>query len=630
MARSGTIRSNTVGDYSYGLAIDWSITSQSTINNSSTISYKVYGINASGGNGWAEYKNISVSIEGDNVYSTSSHPNVRKGTVIKYGTITIPHNQDGNKNVLFKVSAYVWESGNISINQNVSLDKINRGIYDVSLASGWDKLNGDKTITFKKYDSSVIVKVLYAWWDYKRNKKTYRSYFDNNLKGAYSSGNSINFNNNLSEIKNSSYNRTYAWIYIELEVYTSDGNTLINKHKFEKQLNLEARQPKIDISFDRKGYGFKLIKSNQILNNQHELIIKSSPKAYDGASIKDTYIEFQGMKKKGTTAKFISTKTGLYNATVTTTDTRGYTVKNSVKINVLPYKKPKLLNFSAYRYRGGEIDVSGSDVKIKGTIEYDTALTGNRPMWKIEPASSHTITKDILYATNLPVSESKTYTLIWGDSVVEYKRIITINKSEFPFVLGQKSVGINYFPKETDQGLFVSGFGGGTNRYVGFFDGYVKTKGINTLRIEDISTGTKISNYKNSKGLGLLLKETDIYYTYDGKDYSLWPSVKNNTSDKKLKKNIKKTKHKAMNIIDSLEFKEYDWIDGPFHQVHTNIGLIAQDIQKIDESLVYKDGDILKLDLLRLISISLKGIKELQEEIKELKEKIQNEKNKRT
>uniref|UniRef100_UPI00201F81CA DUF859 domain-containing protein n=1 Tax=Histophilus somni TaxID=731 RepID=UPI00201F81CA len=127
MARSGTLRSNTVGEYNYGLAIDWSIKSQSTFNNSSEISYKIYGISNSS-NAWAEFKNISVSIEGNNVYSTSSYPTVRSGTVIKSGIITIHHNQDGNKNVLFNLSAYVWESGNININKNVSLDKINRGI----------------------------------------------------------------------------------------------------------------------------------------------------------------------------------------------------------------------------------------------------------------------------------------------------------------------------------------------------------------------------------------------------------------------------------------------------------------------------------------------------------------------
>ncbi|MFM1525276.1 tail fiber domain-containing protein [Helcococcus bovis] len=371
------------------------------------------------------------------------------------------------------------------------------------------------------------------------------------------------------------------------------------------------------------------------VQNVHTVNINVSAFGKDGATIKNYNINFQGNTYNSQKVSVKITKSGSLPVSVTVTDNRGNsTTKTIATVVSRVYKNPYLSNFSIKRYTNSIEDPMGTTLKALGSVGYTNVLdaTGtnvNSPNWKISSEGVTRYTKSISYSKeDVQITVGENWTITYGDKFTSLSTVVSAPKGEPTLVLGKKSVGINYFPTKEDEGLFVSGFGGNTDNYVGQFDGYIKSKGINTLRIEDISTGTKISNYKNSKGLGLILKETDIYYTYDGKDYSLWSAVKNNTSDIRLKKNIKSTNHKAMDIIDRLEFKEYDWIDGPFRQAHTNIGLIAQDIQNIDESLVYEDGDILKLDMLRLINISLKGIKELQEEIKELKEDIQNEKHK--
>ena len=52
-------------------------------------------------------------------------------------------------------------------------------------------------------------------------------------------------------------------------------------------------------------------------------------------------------------------------------------------------------------------------------------------------------------------------------------------------------------------------------------------------------------------------------------------------------------------------------------------GLIAQDVQKLDDALVTKSPDILELEHFRLSMYALKSIQELSEEIKILKERLE-------
>ena len=104
----------------------------------------------------------------------------------------------------------------------------------------------------------------------------------------------------------------------------------------------------------------------------------------------------------------------------------------------------------------------------------------------------------------------------------------------------------------------------------------------------------------------------------------MWPIVNQHFSDKRLKKNIVDCEHKALDYIQQFQFKEYDWKkqeDRP-QQAHTKIGLIAQEVQEVDPTLVYENGDTLNLDNLRLTSIALKAIQELSQRIETLERKL--------
>ena len=95
-------------------------------------------------------------------------------------------------------------------------------------------------------------------------------------------------------------------------------------------------------------------------------------------------------------------------------------------------------------------------------------------------------------------------------------------------------------------------------------------------------------------------------------------------SDRKLKTDIKESKFNAIEFVKKLNFKEHGWNKEEigYERPHTKCGLIAQELQELDESLVIDYGKYLGLDGLRLINISLKAIQELSTENQQLKSQL--------
>ena len=200
--------------------------------------------------------------------------------------------------------------------------------------------------------------------------------------------------------------------------------------------------------------------------------------------------------------------------------------------------------------------------------------------------------------------------------------------------LGVQFIGSYGRGENVPYGLFVykdSDFTVGntatdTDEFIMTVDGYIKAKGIGWLKtglgkVGSVSTGT-LAFWKSTVAMDFA--PNDIYYTYGGQAYGLWAIIKQNFSDKRLKENIVDCRHKALDYIQQFQFKEYDWKkqeDRP-RQAHTKIGLIAQEVQAVDPTLVYENGDTLNLDNIRLTTIALKAIQELSQRIETLERKI--------
>jgi hypothetical protein len=66
---------------------------------------------------------------------------------------------------------------------------------------------------------------------------------------------------------------------------------------------------------------------------------------------------------------------------------------------------------------------------------------------------------------------------------------------------------------------------------------------------------------------------------------------------------------KTLDILNKLEVKEFDWLDGTH-----DIGLIAEEVEKIlPEAVWYKDDKVEGLKPLTLIAVIIEAIKELQD-----------------
>lgn len=159
-------------------------------------------------------------------------------------------------------------------------------------------------------------------------------------------------------------------------------------------------------------------------------------------------------------------------------------------------------------------------------------------------------------------------------------------------------------------------------------EGYIKAKGIGWLKTVKGNVGGKdtasIGFWNSDVSLDFGGSGNDIYYRYAGKAYGLWSIINQHFSDRRLKENIVDCKHNALDYIHQFQFKEYDWKlqeDRP-QQAHTKIGLIAQEVQAVDPTLVYENGDTLNLDNLRLTTIALKAIQELSQRIETLERKL--------
>lgn len=98
-------------------------------------------------------------------------------------------------------------------------------------------------------------------------------------------------------------------------------------------------------------------------------------------------------------------------------------------------------------------------------------------------------------------------------------------------------------------------------------------------------------------------------------------SIYANSSDRNLKKNIKNTSEKALDKINQIKHKEFDW---KANEEHQNIGYIAQDMELIDKNFVHhtiftdkdnKKHEDWQINTLSVLATATKAIQEQQEQI---------------
>lgn len=165
------------------------------------------------------------------------------------------------------------------------------------------------------------------------------------------------------------------------------------------------------------------------------------------------------------------------------------------------------------------------------------------------------------------------------------------------------------------------------------------------MSIEKNNSGSYNMNMQNGNIKDVLNMATTydvLYFNGEASNYMYFEFrsggnviVYNNSSDKRLKDNIKDSEIKALDTIDKIKHRQFDWKK---NNKHENIGYIAQEMEEIDENYIHKtkiknkDGEDdydYQINLLSVLSTATKAIQELnakvnsqEQEINFLKEKI--------
>lgn len=121
-----------------------------------------------------------------------------------------------------------------------------------------------------------------------------------------------------------------------------------------------------------------------------------------------------------------------------------------------------------------------------------------------------------------------------------------------------------------------------------------------------------------------------VYFTdgNSGANSTWWVTPDSTSSDIRLKFNIKESNQDCLDLISKINFKSFDWKKDGFGKTkkHTNTGIIADELELLDDSLVYthnKDEEKTKyIDDFRLLAVTTKAVQELNKKVEELELKI--------
>ena len=144
--------------------------------------------------------------------------------------------------------------------------------------------------------------------------------------------------------------------------------------------------------------------------------------------------------------------------------------------------------------------------------------------------------------------------------------------------------------------------------------------------LTNLDYSSPFSNHAPVKFIGYKEGGLMRFFSTDNSNSDIWNiKVDQWGSDRKLKTDIKDSEFNAIEFVDKLKFKEHGWNKDEvgYERPYTKCGLIAQELQELDESLVVDYETYLGLDALRLINIALKAVQELSHQNKELKNKLE-------
>ena len=459
MATSGTFKTSAYDGAC--LQFDWSLKSQSTVNNQSVISWTLKGAGIKSGY-WYMAGPFKCTVNGTVVYQSNTGVKLYTGTVVASGELAIGHDTNGSKSFSAYAECAIYvTSVNCKGSGSWSLPDIGRASQP-SLNT-WPNNSPD----FNIGDTIVV---------HMNRKSTVFTHTVVLKLGSYSYTISTGATDNITLDTDRIASNLYAQMPDsnamtgEIAVTTYSGSAVIGTSSCTIIAHVVNSNPVFDVGYsDTNSATVAITCDNQyiIRNNSTLRISVSNAKALNSATLKTLTAVVNGNAYTGT----LNGSTGVINVgvvnvsydtevTVKLTDSRGNVGQKNITVLVYDWTLPSAiikLNRKSNYYSESILNVNANYASIGGknevTIKYRTKKVANSTFSTYTTIQNNTdtsFTADNKYEWNVQVEVSDrigktTYNLILSKGIpITYTDI------------KKHSFGVNCFPKH-DNSLEVNG-----------------------------------------------------------------------------------------------------------------------------------------------------------------------------
>lgn len=459
MATSGTFKTSAYDGAC--LQFDWSLKSQSTVNNQSVISWTLKGAGIKSGYLYMAGP-FKCTVNGTVVYQSNTRIKLYTGTVIASGELAIGHDTNGAKSFSAYAECAIYTSAvNCKGSESWSLPNIDRASQP-SLNT-WPNNSPDFNI-----GDTVVVHM---------NRKSIVFTHTVVMKlGSYSYTIGTGVTDNISLDTDKIASNLYAQMPSsnsmtgEITVTTYSGSTVIGTSSCSIIAHVVNSNPTFDIEYeDSNSKTVAITENNQyIIRNNSTLIISvSNAKALNSATLKSITAVVNGNAYTGTLSGSTGTiNVGVVNVshdtevTVKVVDSRGNAGQKKITVLVYDWTLPSAiikLNRKSNYYSESILNVNANFSSIGGknevTIKYRTKKAANSTFstyTTIQDNTDTNFTADNEYEWNVQINVADklgntTYNLILPKGIpIAYADV------------EKYSFGVNCFPKH-DNSLEVNG-----------------------------------------------------------------------------------------------------------------------------------------------------------------------------
>ena len=461
MATSGSVSSN--GYEGRYITFRWELVTQSSQNNTSTISWTLEG---DGTGQVSRYKagNFKVVIDGTTVYQTSEDNRIwlYDGTVVASGNYTLTHDSTGNKSFSVSIQAGIYTYAvNCTGSGSFTLPTISRisSINTVVGANTSDTLQVNYTKYVSSYTDNLIVAI-----------------GENRIQtiNSYVSGASFTFDSNALNAIYAAVT-TSKTITLNFRLQTYNGGTLVGTSTVvNKTFTIDNSNPTIGtLTYSDINSTTTAITSNNqyiIRNNSTLQVTVGSLAAINNATLATLTLTGGGISRtitlSGTTDSSEVVNVGTINQannftlTATLTDSRGYTATKTVNILVYDWVLPTAV-ITAQRVDNYYTTTNVTPNATYSSLGGHNVLTITAQYKKTSESSygaATTLTNGSTTALSLDNAFEWNLKVIVADSLGTTTYNLIIGKGLPIFFIDRliNSVGINCFPQQNSS-LEVNG-----------------------------------------------------------------------------------------------------------------------------------------------------------------------------